>query len=113
MKKRISAIALLMIVMLCTTAHAAQLRVSLVPGLTFTGTTANCSAAVTSVSDEIEIELSLWQGTTLVDSWEASGTNYVKISETCSVSKGKTYTLKLNGTINGTAFAERTVTRTC
>lgn len=113
MKKRFFAIALLLILMLATTVHAVEPRASIVPGLTFTGTTANCSVTVISNSDEIEVELSLWNGSSLVASWEDSGTTYVTISKTCAVTDGETYTLKVNGTINGTAFAEQSVTRTC
>lgn len=113
MKKRVLATALLLTMMLCITAQAAQPRASIVPGLTFTGTTANCSVVVSSVSDQIEVVLELWQGNTRIASWNGSGTTYVSISETCTVTKGKTYTLKVTGTINGTAFDEQSVTRTC
>lgn len=113
MKKRLLIISLLLAMMLTISAQAVQPRASIVPGLTFTGTTANCSVTVISNSDQIHVELSLWNGSTKVDSWEASGTTYVSIKETCPVVDGQTYTLKVNGSINDVTFDEESVTRTC
>lgn len=113
MKKRILALILLVVMALSTTAYAVEPRASAIPGLTFTGTTANCSAVITSASHEIEAVLELWDGSERVDSWEGSGTTYVKIKGNCTVKKGRTYTLTVNGTIDGIAFKEVSVTNTC
>ena len=88
--------------------HAESMRVK----LTFNGTTATCFGSV-SPSGSIEITLELWQGNTKLVSWSGSGTGYVQISETYTVSHNVTYTLKLNGTVNGVAFTEASVTETC
>ncbi len=78
-----------------------------IPMLSFTGTTANCKADVTAsrTSDEIDVTMILWQGDTQLKSWSASGTGSVFLSKTYSVEKGKTYTLTVDATINGSAKA--------
>ena len=71
--------------------------------LSFSGTTANCFATCRSgnSSDRFAMTLILEQGGVEVDSWSASGYGQVTISETCPVTKGKTYTLVLELSING------------
>lgn len=113
MKKRFVIVSLLLAVLLCTASYAAQPRASFVPGLTFTGTTANCSVVVSSVNDEINVVLELWEGNTRLKSWEGSGVTYVMINETYPVTKSKTYTLTVNGSIAGVPFGEESITKTC
>lgn len=113
MKKRILAVVLGLCVILCTTVNAVEPRASYIPTLTFNGTTANCSIAVTSLGHSITVVLELWDEDGKVDSWTKSGTNYVRIEETCTVVSGETYTLKASGTINNVAFDREMVTNTC
>ena len=80
--------------------------------LTFNGTTVNCSGTVFD-SGSITANLELWQGSTKLISWPGSGNGFVQISETYTVVSGVTYTLKMNGTINGVSFPEASVTKTC
>ena len=80
--------------------------------LQFTGNTANCKGTVIS-SGSISITLELWQGSTKLVSWPGSGNGYVQISQPYTVVSGVTYTLKLNGTINGVSFPEVSETKTC
>lgn len=100
--KKLAALTVLCIFLLsCTTAYAAESRaVAARPSLSFDGTTANCEVVVTSYGD-IDITLSLWQGSTLIDSWSDSGFGMVSMSESCSVTKGKTYKLTVSGTAGG------------
>ena len=83
--------------------------------LSFDGTTATCSANCkgSKASDEVEATLTLVSGGKTVASWNASGSYSVSISECCEVDQGKTYTLKLNYSINGTTKPEKSVTKTC
>lgn len=81
--------------------------------LTFTGTTANCEAMITSASDDIDATMTLKQGNRVIDSWSGSGTGIVFLDGDCHVTKGVTYTLTVEGTRNGVAFKATPVTRTC
>ena len=74
---------------------------------------ATCAATVQENGKQIKVTLELWCGTTRVDSWSASGTSFVKLMETASVSSGKTYRLVLSGTIDGKAFTPKSVSKTC
>ena len=80
--------------------------------LQFTGTTADCKGTVIA-SGAISVTLELWQGSTKLVSWPGSGSNYVQISQPYTVVSGVTYTLKLNGTVNGVSFTEVSETKTC
>lgn len=113
MKKRFIALTLLCAMLLCTTAAAVNARISYIPSLEFSGTTAHCTVTITSPSDEISATLELWQGNTLVDSWEDTNMHYLFIDEYCTVTKGKSYTLTVYGTISGVPFDEYSITRTC
>lgn len=81
--------------------------------LTFTGTTANCEAIITSGSDEIQATMTLKQGNRVIDSWSGSGMNTVLLNGNCNVIKGVTYTLTVEGTRNGVAFQATPITKTC
>lgn len=100
--KKLAALTVLCIFLLsCITAYAAEPRaVTARPILSFNGSTANCEVSVTAYGD-IDITLSLWQGSTLIDSWSGSGFGSVSMSESCSVTKGKNYTLTVSGTAGG------------
>ena len=82
------------------------------PTLSFNGTTASCKGTVMG-SGSIEATLELWSGSTKLTSWSDSGTGFLLISETYSVSHGVSYTLKLTGTVGGVAFPESSVTKVC
>ena len=97
-----------------TVSHAAVAR-AVVPkaNLEFNGTTAICSVRVTEVGKTIKATMQLWQGNTLVDSWSGSGTSTLRLSETHSVTKGKTYTVRVTCTVNGSSYAVNPITKTC
>ena len=95
-------------------ANAAETRaVQATPELTFDGTTANCKVTLMAVGKRIEATLELWYGSTLVDSWTASAPTRLVINETCTVIRGRTYTLKVSGTVGGEAFEGTPVSGTC
>lgn len=114
MQRRAIGIAAALLLMLSITANAVQMRI-LRPTVTlsFSGTTANCSAIVTDAGKELVITLELWHGDDLVDSWPASGNGKVAVQGSCRVVKGETYTLIVTGTANGSPFSSTPFSRTC
>lgn len=116
MKRRIFPLAVLLLLLLSVSAQAAGLRaIRSSPSLTFRGTTAICSVDCKSGNskDDLSVTLTLWQGSTWVDSWTSSGTGRVLISEQCTAKSGKDYKLVLSYTVNGQAQSSVSVTGTC
>ena len=115
MKRRIF-LMLLVVVMLfsaSTQAYAATQAVTVTPTLTFSGTTATCKVNIYKYGKSINATLELWRGNTLIASWSDTATSHLLISETKTVVKGQTYTLKVSGTIGGVSFTGTSVTKTC
>ena len=116
MKKKFLA-ALLVLVCLATvvrSVNAAETRAAQVrPELTIVGTTAECEVSITDIGKSISVTMVLWQGTTLVDYWSATGQHEVLLHEICEVERGKTYTLKVSGTIGGESFNATPVSVKC
>lgn len=116
MKKRILALAVLIVLAFTMSAQAMELRViSAQPRLTFNGTTAHCSATCTGngSNDTVEATLTLYQGTTYIDSWSDSGKGRLYLSGECKVKSGKDYELELKYKVNGTEMPSITVTNKC
>lgn len=112
MGKKVITIVLALLMLLGSTVYAVEPRTSAIPTLTFSQSTANCSATVSSTGHYIEATLALWYGDSLIDSWEGSGENNVYIKGSCTVTRRRNYTLVVSGTIDGIEF-EESVTRTC
>lgn len=90
------------------------LRVNaIIPSLSFQGTTAYCEVVVTAPGNSISVSMELYEGTSLIASWNSSGTSIVPLSKNVTVESGHTYTLSVNGAINGVAFSTPEITRTC
>ena len=116
MKKRILALAALLILALAMSVQAAEQRAAAPkPRLAFSGTTANCSVRYIcdSSSDEVEATLTLYQGATYVDAWSGSGTGTVSVSGSCRVTSGKSYKLVLEYSVNGSAKPSVSATGVC
>lgn len=113
-QRRVVGMVAALLLMLSITANAVQMRI-LSPRVTlsFSGTTANCSAIVTDAGKELVITLELWHGDDLVDSWPASGNGKVAVQGSCRVVKGETYTLIVTGTADGSPFSSTPFSRTC
>lgn len=104
MRKRVLALTLVLALVLGISAQAAQERsYQISPLLTFTGTTAQCEVVVygNSGDDAISVTAKLYQGGTLLKTWKKSGTGYVKLSESTTVTRGLAYILETTVTING------------
>lgn len=119
MKKYICAILAFILVLsaiLPVSAAAATPRVmSIIPGLSFSGTTAYCELQVNtdSLDNDIYATIKLWNGSKCVAIWGTSGKGYLSYSATRTVSKNTTYTLTADVTINGVAEPQVSITRTC
>ena len=109
-------LAALLLLVLSISVQAAQLRaVGSRPTLSFNGTTASCyvNCKGASTSDKVSATLTLYQGNTYVDAWSGSGTGSVFVSGQCAVKSGKSYTLTLSYSVNGTAKPSVSVSNTC
>lgn len=116
MKRKMVVILAVLTFVLTIPAFAAQERSpAVMPSLSFNGTTATCTASVYGdyTTDEIEVDVELWQGKTLVNSWSDEGTEYVDSVRKATVAKGKEYTLKVYATINGRDLPMAYITKTC
>jgi hypothetical protein len=116
MAKRMVAMATLLVLALSISVQAAEPHVIRNnPSLTFSGTTAICSVDCKSgnSSDQISATLTLYQGSTYVDSWSSSGNGRVLISKSCPAKSGKEYKLVLSYSVNGQAQSPVSVTNTC
>lgn len=99
-----------------TTAYAASARTAqVVPGLSFTGTTANCSVYIVgdTPSDDIDAVIKLWQGNQCIETWERSATSYLTFSGEAAVTRGKTYELTVDVTLSGKDLPRFSVKRFC
>lgn len=115
MKKRFVAVFFIISMLLMLPAHAATARAIVVtPSLKFDGTTATCFVAITAdkPEDKISATMELWQGNTLIDSWTGTGSWYLKLEKTTTVSKNKTYDLKISYSVNGVEKVPVSTTRT-
>ena len=115
MKKRAAGLLILLAVFMAIPAHAVTPRlVDVLPNISFANNRATCTVEIyaDNATDEIEAEMELWQGTTKIDSWNASGVWYLSMTETASVSSGKTYKLVVNYSINDVAKTPVTIYRT-
>jgi len=119
MKRKITSVLaplLLLCILLAQTAQAADMRSVVVrPTLSFSGTTAVCTAICqgSNSKDAISATLTLYQGTTQIDSWSTSGTGRISFNKECKVEYGKTYRLELSCSINGTTQPSVSATKTC
>lgn len=116
MKKCAMLLAVLLILSIPVTVNAASTRMlSIMPELTFDGTTANCSVAVigNNTSEDIDVTIKLWHGTTCLETWTASGDGYVFWDDTATVTKNQTYKLTVDVTINGVSKPQVYVESKC
>ena len=116
MKKRILILSALFILVFTMSAQALEPRTTTSkPILSFSGMTAYCAVecAGESTSDEVKATLTLYQGTTYVDSWSGSGKGSVSFSGSCKVEHGKSYKLVLTYSVNGSSKPSVSTTGRC
>lgn len=117
MKKQLLSLVLILVLLMGVTAQATgpDKSPSAKPNLVFQGTTAVCTALVrgNTASDKIAVTAKLWSGSTCLKAWYKSGISVVSLKETTTVTKGKTYKLTIDYTVNGVPRLQRSVTGTC
>ena len=115
MKRRISILALLLILTLQIPAHAISARTDFFsPSLTFNGTTANCSIYARGAStDKVSVTLELRGEEGRVGYWADTDIERVVINESATVIKGHSYELIATVYINGVLQASVPVYGTC
>lgn len=114
--KKIIMYVVLLSMFLCITVNAFEVRnITIKPGISFSGTTANCTVliAANSTSDEIKTKITFYEGSKCIATWNVTGKGYLNFSKSQSVSKGKTYTLNVDATINGEKKSTKSYTGTC
>lgn len=116
MRRIICVILVIMLIAAPVTASAATARTAnIIVSLSYSGTTATCSAVAISdyTTDEITCVLKLWNGSTCVATWYGSGSGYLSMSKTKAVTSGVEYTLTADVTINGVAQPQASITKKC
>ena len=115
MQKRLIPMVIVVLLTLTMMAHAAEPRAISSPILTFDGTTAKCSVICRgdNTTDKVNATLTLYQGSTFVDSWSGSGTYRVPVSGSAQIKSGKEYRLVLTWSINGISQPSVATTSTC
>ena len=106
----------LLAMLLSLSAYAASPRVmTILPAISFDGTTANCRVSVSAdrSTDQISAVIQLWNGSTRIARWTDSGTGYLLFSNSATVSKGKTYELTVDVKINGVSKPQVSIEGTC
>ena len=106
MKKRFFCMSLILVMLLSVSAHAIQSRsITSVPHLSFDGNN-------DKMTDEISATMELRCGSDLIASWNGSGSGILKMTKSAAVKKGKTYTMVVNFSVNGTKRSPVTISAT-
>lgn len=118
MRKFIAILSVLVIVVSADyTVKAAIKSGSLVlPGLSFSGTTATCSLEVYAphASDTIVASVILRRGKSIVKQWtNLTDIGDMDFSDTATVSHGQTYTMQVTLSVNGIPYTIADIVKTC
>lgn len=115
MLRRLTILIVLMILVSITAQAATPRDVSVNPKLTFSGTTATCTAQIIAdyPTDAIDAKITLWYRATIVASWDRSATGYLSFSETARVTSGLMYRLTVTYWINDEAGITESVKNRC
>lgn len=113
--KRVLALTMLVIIVFSMSATAITSRSTEIrPLLSFEGTTAICSVPIFAERNgEISIVVKLWQGKTVIKTWRDDGVGTLLFEEKETVTKGKTYGLSADVTINGEPYPCGVYVATC
>lgn len=115
MRKLALFMAIILVVSIPLTVSAAPWALSIRPSITFEGTTATCHVAVVgnNMSEHIEVTMKLMYGTSCVATWADDGYGYVLMEQNATVTKGRTYDLVVEVTINGVVKPPVSQSGTC
>lgn len=83
-------------------------------GLDIEGTTATCSlrAVANHISDDLRAVIRLYRGSTCIRVWTVTGNGYIFAEKTATVTKGYTYRMSVDLTVNGADFPVADVYKT-
>lgn len=114
MLKRVLVLLLCFLLVSVPIVNAAEQRdTACKPILSFSGNSATCTGIVSEYGKTIQATMKLWDGSTLIDSWSTSGTDMVTMRGTCTVTRGRSYTLSVTYMINGVNYCPHSITRKC
>lgn len=116
MKKIAMLLAIILLVATPLSVQAATPRlISIIPELSYTGTTANCGVLVSAdyTTQEIEATITLWHGNSWIERWEVSGYGYFYWQDTVPVTSGNTYRLSVDVSIDGEDLDQVYISKTC
>lgn len=116
MRLRVSALVFLLVFLLANTAYAQEMRMdNSYADLTFSGTTANCCVDITGdkMSDKISATIELRCGSQTIKTWNKSAVWHLRFSDLVDVSKGNTYELVVDYTVNGKPKTQLSDSGTC
>lgn len=118
MKKRVCAMAAVLVLVLSISANAAARVPISAPTLSFSGTTAKCSFLLIAQGKDIEANITLFHMDgdvkISVGYWpNLSATGTLRFAETCTVKKGEQYELRVECTIDGVKQPAVSTMKTC
>ena len=114
MQKRILLFILLLTLLFTVAAQAISPRAdTMAPSLSFKGNLATCVVEViaSNSSSDIYVEAELLQDGDSYRNWTGSGTGSLHFSRVATVTKGHTYTLEVDVTIDGETFSLRPISK--
>lgn len=85
-------------------AMAAESRMTTaIANFNISGTTATCtlSASADNATDSLKAIIRLYRGSTCIATWSGSGSSYLNMTKTKTVTKGYTYKMTVDLTVNG------------
>lgn len=115
MKKTLSLV-LAMAMLLAIPAFAAEPKiVSVVPDIEFDGTTAECMVLITAdkLTDTISATMELWYGDQQLAIWGGNGNGYLRLTGYEPVERNATYDLVVTYSVNGVTRTPISISRTC
>lgn len=105
----------MMVGILAVPAMAAEPKMTTaVANLNISGTTATCSLRTSAdySSDSLKAIIKLYRGSTCIATWSTSGNGYIYFSKTKTITKGYTYKMTVDLTVNGVDFPVADVYKT-
>lgn len=115
MRKVTLLMAIVLIISMPLAVSAAPRALGISPFLEFEGTTATCEVEVVgnNISEHIEVTMKLMRGNYCEATWYGDGYGYVYMLEYDTVTKGRTYTLVIEVTINDVVQQPVSINGTC
>lgn len=115
MRKVALFLAIVLVISMPLTVSATPRMLTINPSLDFDGTTAECQVTVVgnNMSEHITVVMKLMHGNTCVKAWLNDDYGYVYMLTYANVTKGQTYTLYIEVTVNGVAQQPVYISGTC